>query len=558
MISNKPGVQDLIAVFKAHHISTIVVSPGSRNGALSLSFYEDPFFTCHPVPDERSAGFIALGIAQATQKPAVVICTSGSAVLNYYPAVAEAFYQHIPLIVLSADRPIEWIDQLDGQTIRQNGALDKHVLMSVQLLQEADSKNARWHNTREIQRAIHSSALNKGPVHINYPFEEPLYNQVPKGTSSPTITHQISPTTSWNKDQLRQLQEIWSSGERRMILIGSLPAHDVTLKEALCTLQKQTNSVVLTETLSNLHETSFVTTIDRIINSIGEAELKELMPDTLITLGGPIVSKKIKAFLRKSPLKAHVHLSSFETAPDTYQQLTHHLMGDANSALKALAEHAVEKGGLYFSKWERLNVVKKANHQSYQTEHWSDFKVFQILNKKLPSDCTVHVANSSPIRYAQLFNWDNGQLFFCNRGTSGIDGSSSTAIGHSLESKDPNYLITGDISFLYDSNAFFNTIASGNLTCIVINNSGGGIFDIIPGPSSTAAHLSLFEMRHPFKMEGIASSFGLNYKHVENRESLISALAWAEETATARPKVIEVRTPPADNTAVLKDYFNQI
>ncbi len=558
MISDKPGVQDLIAVFKAHHISSIVVSPGSRNGALSLSFYDDPFFTCHPVPDERSAGFIALGIAQATQKPAAVICTSGSAVLNYYPAVAEAFYQHIPLIVLSADRPLEWIDQLDGQTIRQNGVLDKHVLMSVQLIQEADSKNARWHNRREMQRAIHSSALNKGPVHINYPFEEPLYNQVPDSTSFPPITNQVCSTTSWSKDQLSELQKIWASGKRRMILIGALPAHDTVLKEALYTLQKKTNSVVLTETLSNLHESSFVTTIDRVINSIGEAELKELRPDVLITLGGPIVSKKIKAFLRKSSLTAHIHLSTFETAPDTYQQLTHHLMGDPNTALLALTEHADEKGEEFFGKWDQLNALKQKNHHAFHTEHWSDFEVFQILNEKLPRKSTVHVANSSPIRYAQLFNWDKNQLFFCNRGTSGIDGSSSTAVGHSLKSDESNYLITGDISFLYDSNAFFNTIAKGNLTCIVINNTGGGIFDIIPGPSSTAAHLALFEMRHPFKMEGIASSFHLNYKHVENRASLESALAWAESTKTSRPKVIEVSTPPDHNTAVLKDYFQQI
>jgi 2-succinyl-5-enolpyruvyl-6-hydroxy-3-cyclohexene-1-carboxylate synthase len=337
MYSDIPAAQTLVLQFKAKGIKRIVISPGSRNAPLTISFTKHPFFECYSIVDERCAAFFALGMAQQTGEPVAVVCTSGSALLNYYPAIAEAFYSDIPLIVVSADRPSYRIDIGDGQTIRQQNVFEKHIGYSANLKQDVshashlvakygksllkDSQESiQSFNEQEIVRAITTATDNKAPVHINIPFEEPLYGRV----EEPTIT--LGEVKYKQEEELgnvdwSELSELWRKSIKKMILVGVNPpnALDETIIDQLAS---DGNTLVFTETTSNLHHPEFFPSIDSIVAPIekrqdSEDVFKELQPDLLITFGGLIVSKKIKAFLRRHKPVHHWHIDP-KKAYDTF------------------------------------------------------------------------------------------------------------------------------------------------------------------------------------------------------------------------------------------------
>lgn len=558
MISSKKGVQDFVSLFKQKGIKKIIITPGSRNAPLTISFTQDHFFTCFSIPDERSAAFYALGMAQYDKHPVAIVCTSGSALLNFYPAVAEAYYQKTPMIVISADRPREWIDQADGQTIRQENALDKHSKLSVNLLQEVDTEKDRLFNQRLINEAI-NAAINgrKGPVHINFPFEEPLYEQteVPSSTAKNIKVH--STQNELTISALSELSSIWNKYSRRMILAGVLSPNE-ELNTLLGTIANQ--AIVFTETTSNLHHPDFFPNIDRTIRGLSEDEEKELQPDILITIGGPIVSKNIKHILRKYRPTYHWHINPDDLHLDTYQCLTDSIPIEPGIFLQQLTQSiSNESNNDYFEQWKNKADKKKEKHQQWtKTAPWSDHLVFNSINKTIPANYVIHLANSSPVRYAQLYDWHKDIHFFCNRGTSGIDGSSSTAAGYALASEKNTCLITGDISFFYDSNALWNHHLPSNLKIILINNNGGNIFRFIPGPSNTGALEKFFETTHNFNGKGLSETFNLNYSKVSSINELDEVLPEFFAEANGKASILEVCTPRLDNSEVLRDYFKAL
>ena len=547
--------QTIIDLLQKKGINDVVISPGSRNAPLTIGFTENTYFNSYSIVDERSAGFFALGMSQQTKKASALVCTSGSALLNYAPAVAEAFYSSIPMVVISADRPQEWIDQADGQTIRQVNVLENHVLKSVNL-KEGDNDNTLWYNSRLINEAINLSINKKGPVHINVPFSEPLYDVVeelevnPKNIKIPNNRPQLEVS------ELEEYAEIWNASSKKMVLVGAMnPNEQVEIQ--LNHISKDTSVLVLTETISNMNGDNFISSIDQLINNISEEDNEELKPEILITVGGMIVSKKIKAFLRSCNIQ-HWHIGDEIDAPDTYQNLSAVFRVSPDMFFSQFFFLKQNKESNYRDKFLEIRDSRlKKHNELLSCFEFSDLKVYDTLIKKLPSSIQLQSANSSVIRYWQLFCKPSSWDMFCNRGTSGIDGSTSTAIGASTKSEKPVVLVTGDISFFYDSNAMWNNYIPKNFKIVLINNGGGSIFKIINGPSSNNALEKFFQTKHKLNAKGLAATYGFNYLRADNQEGFEKALDRFISDNSA-PSILEVNTTKVSNEDILKEYWNKL
>ena len=550
-----PLAQSIIQICLAKGIKNIVISPGSRNAPLIIGFVNNPEFNCYSIADERCAAFFALGIAQQTQKPVVVICTSGSALLNYYPAFAEAFYSQIPLIVISADRPQSKIDIGDGQTIRQKNVFKNHSLYNANLTEESSLKN-----DLKINKAINKAFAKKGPVHINAPFEEPLYQMVSRLDVDVMITafNKINPKI--DIDQIVEFTNIWNKSKKKLILVGENKPNEID-SVIIESLAKDTSVLVMTETTSNLHHPSFLNNIDTIITPFSKKEFKNLQPDILVTFGGMVVSKRIKAFLRDYKPTHHWHIDTLR-AYDTYGCLTQHFKVNPNQFLNQFLPFTIPIASNYFSTFNAIAKLREKKHQEYLVKiPFSDFKAFEKIIPSLPEDSMLQLSNSSAIRYAQLFDISPSIQVFCNRGTSGIDGSTSTAIGAAVSSYERDQkltvLIAGDIGFLYDSNALWNEYTPKNFKIILINNGGGGIFRILPGHEETPVFNTFFETSHCLTAEQLAKMYGFEYSIASTEVSLETSLK-ALYSQNEKPSILEVFTPTLSNDKILLQYFREL
>ncbi len=541
--------QAIIEIFRIKEIQHIVISPGSRNAPLTIGFVNNLYFKCYSIADERCAAFFALGIAQQINKPVAVVCTSGSALLNYYPAFAEAFYSEIPLIVLSADRPKDKIDIGDGQTIRQENVFVNHSLFNANLNEFQSEENDFL-----INEAITVSLTKKGPVHINAPFEEPLYETVSEISVNAKIINNA--TVNYEVDNLTKYIENWNSSKKKLIIIGGLFPNAIEQKH-LDFFGNDNSVVVMTEVTSNTHHQNFITNIDSIITPFSNEDFLEFQPDILLTFGGMIVSKRIKTFLRKYKPQQHWHIDELR-AYDTFGCLTKHFKVLPNVFFNNFIQKIVEIESNYQFKNLKIRDLRLLKHKEYLNKiAFTDLKAFDIILPKLPSQCQLQISNSSAIRYSQLISINPNIEVFCNRGTSGIDGSTSTAIGASTVSNKPTVLITGDIGFLYDSNALWNNYIPKNFKIIVINNGGGGIFRILPGHDETPIFNTFFETSHCLTAESLAKMYRFEYNIASTEESLKKGLE-AMYSQNEKPYLLEVFTPTLDNDKVLLQYFNEL
>lgn len=545
-----PLAQSIIEIFRDKGIQHIIISPGSRNAPLTIGFTNNPYFTCYSIADERCAAFFGLGIAQQIQKPVAVICTSGSALLNYYPAFAEAFYSQIPLIVISADRPKNKIDIGDGQTIRQANVYENHSLFNANL-----EENASDANDFLINEAINIAGNEKGPVHINAPFEEPLYETSEELSVAPKISTSIF-KDFFVDETLATYANDWNHVKKKLILVGTNYPNSID-KAILDRLGNDPSVVVMTEITSNLHHKNFITNIDTIITPFTEEDFLNFQPDILITFGGMIVSKRIKTFLRNYQPKQHWHIDELR-AYDTFGCLTKYFKVSPNVFFNSFLALTNETESDYNQKIQEVKLHRARKHQQYlETIPFSDLKVFEIVFPILPEDSQLQISNSSAIRYAQLFPIASSISVFCNRGTSGIDGSTSTAIGATVGSKTQTILITGDIGFLYDSNALWNNYIPKNFKIILINNGGGGIFRILPGHSETPVFNTFFETAHCLTAEHLAKMYNFDYHIASDEKSLVSALD-TMYLQNEKPYLLEVFTPTLVNDGILLQYFKTL
>ena len=546
-----PLAQSIIEICLAKGITNIIISPGSRNAPLTIGFAQNPNFKCYSIADERSAAFFALGITQQTQQPTAVVCTSGSALLNYYPAVAEAFYSQIPFLVISADRPQNKIDIGDGQTIRQQNVFQNHSVFNANLTEEASEEN-----DLKINKAIETAILQKGPAHINAPFEEPLYETVETLSVQPKITtetHIAAPETIENIDEIIS---IWNSAKRKLILVGVNEAHTIH-PDIIENWANDPSIVVLTETTSNLYHCSVVDSIETLVTPFDDAAFEAFEPEILITFGGMIVSKRIKAFLRKYKPEHHWHIDTLR-AYDTFNALTKHIIMQPNTFFSDLLAKTIMVKSDYFAKISNIYESRKIKKQEYlNTIPFSDFKVFEKVIGSLPENSQLQISNSSAIRYAQLIDIDPTIEVFCNRGTSGIDGSTSTAIGAAVGNPKQTVFITGDISFLYDSNALWNSYIPENFKIILVNNGGGGIFRILPGHEEKPVFNTYFETSHHLTAEHLAKMYDLNYSVANDVISLEEKLIRLYND-NSKPAILEIFTPTLENDKILKQFFKEL
>lgn len=548
IIPEIPLAQSILQLFKVKNIQHIIISPGSRNAPLTIGFASDPFFKCYSIADERSAAFFAMGIAQQLQHPTAIVCTSGSAVLNFYPAVAEAFYSQIPLIVVSADRPANKIDIGDGQTIRQVNVLANHTVFNANLTEDANVNN-----DQSIQSAIQSAIDLKGPVHINVPFEEPLYRTQHSYSYVPEITpdHHEKKAEPVSEEMISQ----WQQTARKLVLVGVQNPGELS-EETVALLANDPSALVMTEITSNLHHPNFIEHIDTLITSFNEQDFNDFQPDLLITIGGMVVSKRIKALLRNHPATQHWHIDPLR-AYDTFGYLTHHIETTPELFFTAIYKEKPVNSD-YQSKYVHLLQQKKDKQTAYLHQApFSDLKVFELLSQSVPANSQLHISNSAGIRYAMLFPFHPGIRVFCNRGTSGIDGCTSTAIGAATTTSDITTLITGDVSFLYDSNALWNHYLPKNLKIIVINNGGGGIFRILPGHQENAVFNTYFETEHQLTAQYLATMYGLDYVSAKDQQQTTEALQKIY-ACNEKPVILEIFTPTKENQNIQKEYFKNL
>jgi 2-succinyl-5-enolpyruvyl-6-hydroxy-3-cyclohexene-1-carboxylate synthase len=551
-------IYNIAEICSQHGIKHAILSPGSRCAPLTISFARHPDITCKVIPDERSAAFIAMGMALQSQTPVVLICTSGSAALNYFPAIAEAYYQHIPLIVLTADRPAEWIDQQDGQTIRQNQVYGSHCKASFTFPVDYQHPDAVWQTERIISEAIiEAKQYPKGPVHINIPMREPLYPTEPIiYDKNIRIFEAINSNRVLGKETILQLEEILKTSSRILLVAGQQSFASSGFTHTLKNFVERFGAVLISEPLGNIsNEIDKINSQDLLIGDFTEEEKILYQPDLLITFGGAIISKSLKGYLRKYKAKKHWHIQPTGSVADTFQSI--------NKIINLTAEeffHSFKKDTSTKSDYQKNWLKKEKTYRKLKDTFFAESQIFaeiqainQVINQ-LPDHSILHISNSMPIRYGNFAGINNSTIgVFCNRGTSGIDGVISTAYGAALSSNAIVTVLTGDMAFFYDRNAFWNNYLPKNLRIILINNSGGGIFRMIDGPSSQPELEEYFATSQKLNARSLANEFGMKYLESYDSVSLSKNLKNLYQDSE-KPSVLEIFTNPVLDKEELKKF----
>lgn len=529
-------IYDIASICYQRGLQQAVICPGSRCAPLTLAFSRHSKIQTRTFSDERSAAFIALGIAQQTSLPAIMVCTSGSAAYNFAPAVAEAYLQHVPLLVFTADRPAEWIDQLDGQTIHQNNIFGNHVKKSFELPQDYSHPDSHWHINRIVNEAITLSLeFPQGPIHINAPFREPLYPL--KGESinfsedvriiENTPLHVSLADKDQVEEQLRNFTKI-------LIVAGQGQPSD-NLSKALEKFSKAHDAPVIGDIISNTHGLQqTLRHADVFLGQADESVKKSLQPELIISFGQSVISKNLKTFLRKYKPKEHWHIQTSGVAADTFQSLTKNIQTTPACFFDQIESHhetppfEKQRRENFFHLWqaEEHRTIRSSKTFFSKTD-LGELHVIHAVMQALPKRCNLHLANSMTVRYANFIGLEaekKGVRVFSNRGTSGIDGCTSTAVGHALTSEVPNILITGDMAFFYDRNAFWHNYKLPNLRVLIINNHGGVIFGMIDGPGNLEESNEYFITQQKLKARNLAEEYNFVYTQLDNIRKLKNAI----------------------------------
>lgn len=556
------GLLTLSKLISLHGIEEVVVCPGSRNAPIIVALKRNPDLRLYSIVDERSAGFFALGRAIASKKPVAICCTSGSAGLNFAPALAEAFYQEIPILALTADRPAEWIDQWDGQTIRQTNFLQTVVKRS--LTYPAFASNAStldWHQQRIANEAILNLTQGiPGPVHLNIPISEPFY---PEKGEELVFLEKVNKIDAVNFNSLDSKSSILSffetnykKEERILLSVGQLEeAKD--LQDLLDNL-KNKGLVLVGDTTSNLSDL-LIQNHDLILAN--DKNWPNLKTDLLIHIGKSHVSKRIKQFLRSQKPKQNwlIRKGGNQDIIDTFQSLTTILNVSPKIFLEAFNEFLeVHPIGLSYQKYwseSSLQVAERQNTYLLNSHEWSELSaVYLFLNKVASQKVNLHIGNSLSIRYSNWLPFKSTASVFCNRGTSGIDGTISTYIGATTQQSEISYLLLGDLSFMYDRNGLWNQYLDKNQRIVVINNAGGGIFRNLEGAKDLPELEGYIATHQQQTAEKTALDAGLVYLSATNETELEQNLNILSKSSNA-PILLEIFTDPAVNQRVLAEYM---
>ena len=540
MTTDKLHIQALVTTCYQAGVEYIVISPGSRSAPLVIAFTDNNHFKCTAIPDERVAGFFALGMAQQLGKPVAIICTSGTALLNLAPAVCEAYYQQVPLLLLTADRPLEYIGIGENQAIVQTDIYRNYIKASYTLPELPDEA------VNITAKAIAETTDDYfGPVHINIPLREPLYAQVERAS----VAIKINPNT------VKNYKTITIAIAQRNMLICGMGESNNLLNEIIQTLSRRDDFIVIAEPLSNVVAPDAISNIDTTITMLnGEV----YAPTTIITIGKQIVSKRLRQYLRKVQPEFHYHIATDKGEWNGLGAKNFkHINCPPAQVLEPLTKDAMTESSFRKNWLELNNLATKKTNEYGVTVPFSDWTVFQQLVKSYPADANIQYGNSSSIRYAGFFQHHPSNAINANRGTSGIDGCLSTAAGAAMVNGKLTIAIVGDVSFLYDSNALWNNALSSNLRIIVINNGGGNIFRLIEDSKNSAEFETFFETKHSHTAKHLANMYQIPYYFCDCAHDLLTKLtAFYQLQETNRPAILEIKTDGAISEEVYKSYFN--
>jgi 2-succinyl-5-enolpyruvyl-6-hydroxy-3-cyclohexene-1-carboxylate synthase len=560
LTTDKVSCLTLLDLLIKHGIEDVFVSPGSRNAPLIMALNREPRLKSHIVIDERSAAFMALGLAAQLGRPVALVCTSGTAVLNYAPAVAEAFYRQVPLIVISADRPKEWIDQDDSQTIRQAGALSNIVKQSIDIPVDDDNENRRWMVGRLINDVLIKSVDEpKGPIHINMQFDEPLTRTAPASVSTKKIERISTDVTIPSSVVDSLAAEILRS--KKVLIIGGFYQPSPGLNSALGCLAEFENIAVMHEAQSNISDRNYIANIDSVLSEMTDAEKKDLVPDIVITFGGSLVSRMVKSWLRTAPGLEHWHVGRRGHSVDCFKALTKRIETMPETFFEqlrwAMDMKLASAQSSYKSDFARLSGRAVIFRQKFvEGIDWSDMKAMAMLIESIPPKVNVQFSNGTAIRYVQLMNYGGLNRIECNRGVSGIDGSTSTAIGAHLGYDGVTILVTGDMSAQYDVGALAATCITPRFKMVVLNNSGGGIFRFIKSTSNLPELEKCFAADVRLPLKSLADGYGFSYYEVHDSESFQSTFNDFFND-DERPAILNMITPAEYSARVLKEFFDR-
>ena len=549
MYSSKQNVNILTSLLVAHGVRYAVVCPGSRNSPIVHNLNECPEIECYPVTDERSAGFYALGIAQVVHRPVVVCVTSGTALLNLAPAVAEAYYQHMPLVVISADRPEQWIDQLDGQTLPQPDALGRFVKKAVNL-PEVYNDEMHWYCNRLVNEAMNETTHHgNGPVHINVPISEPLFEYDVEQLPEERVIQLLPPRSNQALIALECAGQ-FAVAKKPMVVIGQLSTGELIPQELFMLSQC---AVVVHEALSVGNGS---TNFDEVIHVLGDNPAYQ--PDFVLYVGDTLVSKRLKKWLRGLKDVYIWAVTEDGSIHDTSMQLYGVIEGSPADVIEDLVDavryKAISSTATFKARWDQATRLAAYRAMKFQPEY-SQMATVKYLEEKLGKAIYryIHYGNSSPIRMANIFA---RHYVFCNRGVNGIDGSLSTAAGCSIVTGDEKVLcVLGDLSFFYDQNALWNQNLNGNLHIIVLNNGKGAIFNLLKGLEQSPARDKYVAAQHQTTAQGICKQNNIRYMKATNMEEMQKGIDTLLNKKSTRPVLLEVFTDSEEDERVIKSYY---
>jgi 2-succinyl-5-enolpyruvyl-6-hydroxy-3-cyclohexene-1-carboxylate synthase len=521
-MSHNP-IFNLVAILARLNVKHAIVAPGSRNAPLSIALSRHPEIKVYSVPEERSAAYIAMGCAQISGKPVVLVTTSGTAALNVAPAVAESFYQKIPLIIFTADRPPEWIGQLDGQSIEQAGIFKNYIKGEYSIQADLTHKDALWHMERLTSEAVNlAHCVPYGPVHINAPFREPFYPDAEDNFSGAVISNvrvirEVNGDYGIGQGQWEVILQELKSYKRCLIIAGQSQKIS-EMVQILSSLSEKQQIPIITDIISNYHEVVHcIKHHDIFLKQDKRTKNGKLNPDLVLTFGDALISKNLKEYLRNKQNLTHWHVQPAGKAADIFKSLKKVIRCTPQSFFSRMSEEfdSGKIGKNFFKAWQESeqDAVELLNKYISRDQVISELKVMNEILRHLPGDCELHLGNSMPVRYANMIgiNSTEGISVFSNRGTSGIDGILSTAVGHALYSTKMNIIILGDMSFFYDRNALWNKIPKQNLRIIVINNYGGGIFKHLKESNKQPEVDELFVTEQEYTVNHAAEEYGFEY-----------------------------------------------
>jgi 2-succinyl-5-enolpyruvyl-6-hydroxy-3-cyclohexene-1-carboxylate synthase len=551
----RQGIKNIPEICARQGVKKVIIAPGSRNAPLIFAFTGQTELECLSMTDERSAAYFALGIALQTGEPVALVCTSGTAVLNFAPAISEAYYQNLPLLVFTADRPAEMIDQADGQTLRQTNIYANYIKASFDLPVDSTLDIDLQFSDRQVSQAIDTAvSYPQGPVQINMPMREPIYTALPEKHSFPKVFKTLESVILPTNDHLEKLKNQWTAFSKKMVVFG-VYAKNKELNALANLLANEPDVVVIAENLTNISGERIISRPESFFSSLSAEEKANYKPDLLITIGHSSICKQLKLFLREFQAAAHWQLESSLPYIDTYQCLDLIIPGSAVEILNKMPFGKTKSG--YSEVFQVQNQLINKRHDAFVANApLSDMSAVDNLLKLAPKNTTLHLANSTSVRWTQLFPTREDLTYFCNRGTSGIDGSLSTAAGFAYASQQPTVFLTGDLSFIYDSNGLWNNYIGDNLKIIVLNNNGGNIFRFIGDKQLMEKSLDFFTTPHKVNIKSLVKAYGLNYLACDTTEQLENKIEnlLVSEKAT----VLEIFTDSDLNTENYKGYFRNI